>query len=82
MASIIEEIQATWLYDALKIFCISLKKTVVALGKAYEKPMEMKDPHTMTQPQPPSGGGTTCAGGGIVVLGLAWEREKKKRIML
>lgn len=47
---------------------ISLKKTVMALGKAYEKPMEMNDPNTTAHPQPPSGGGTAgglVAGGGI-----------------
>lgn len=35
---------------------ISLKNTVMDLGKAYEKPMEMKAPTTTAQPQPPSGG--------------------------
>ncbi len=47
---------------------MSLKKTVMALGKAYEKPMEMKDASTTAHPQPPSGGGTAgglVAGGGI-----------------
>lgn len=47
---------------------MSLKYTVMALGKAYEKPMEMKDANTTAHPQPPSGGGTAgvlVAGGGI-----------------
>lgn len=47
---------------------MSLKKTVIAFGNAYENPMEMKDPNTTAHPQPPSGGGTAegpAAGGDI-----------------
>lgn len=50
---------------------MSLKNTVMALGKAYEKPMEMKEPKTTAQPQPPSGGATAGGpvdGGGMVEL--------------
>lgn len=48
---------------------MSLKKTVMALGNAYENPMEMKDPNTTAHPQPPSGGGT--AGGLVAGVGIA-----------
>lgn len=39
----------------------------MALGKAYENPMEIKAAPTTTHPQPPSGGGYVGvpAGGGI-----------------
>lgn len=33
-ASMMEEIHATWLYEALKMSWMSLKKTVMALGNA------------------------------------------------
>jgi hypothetical protein len=66
-ASMMEEIQDTWLLEQLKMTSISLKKTVMDLGKAKEKPMEMKAPTTTAQPQPPSGGvypwGPPVAGG-------------------
>ena len=62
-----------------------MKKTVMALGKAYEKPMEMKAPSTTAQPQPPSGGGTAGGpeeGGGITgpdsTFGYHW-REGRRR---
>lgn len=62
-----EEIQDTWLGVASKMTSISLKNTVMDLGKAYEKPMQMKAPNTTAQPQPPSGGvyptGPPTAGG-------------------
>lgn len=67
-ASMMEEIHATWLYEALKMSWMSLKKTVMALGNAYENPMEMNDPKTTAHPQPPSGGATGARhedGGGI-----------------
>ncbi len=47
----------------------------MALGKAYEKPMEMKDANTTAHPQPPSGGGTAeglVAGGGITGPPQRW----------
>lgn len=43
----------------------------MALGNAYENPMEIKDAATTTQPHPPSGGGCSVgppAGGGISAL--------------
>lgn len=55
-ASMMDEIQETWLLLAWKIVSISLKNTVMDFGKAYEKPIEIKAPTTTTQPQPPSGG--------------------------
>ena len=55
-ASMMDDIQDTWLLVQSKMTSISLKKTVMDLGKAYENPMEMKAPATTIQPQPPSGG--------------------------
>lgn len=71
-ASMMEEIQDTWLLEQSKMTSISLKKTVMDLGKAKENPMEMKAPTTTAQPQPPSGGvypwGPPMAGGMAAVL--------------
>lgn len=55
-ANMMEEMRDTWLGVALKMTSISLKNTVMDLGKAYEKPMQIKAPKTTAQPQPPSGG--------------------------
>lgn len=47
----------------------------MALGKAYEKPMEMKDASTTAHPQPPSGGGAAgelVDGGGITGPPQRW----------
>lgn len=64
------------------MFWISLKKTVMAFGKAYENPMEMKDPSTTAHPHPPSGGGTAGLVAGVGITGPTQcrfaERWKKK----
>lgn len=56
MANIIEDTQAISLYDVPKKAWISLKKMAMALGKAYENPIETKAPNNTAHPQPPSGG--------------------------
>lgn len=75
-ANMMEEIQATWLYEASKILWMSLKNTVVAFGKAYENPMEMKAPTTTAQPHPPSGGGTAGGPTGRGITGYHCERHR------
>lgn len=56
-----DEIHATSLYEVLNTNWISLKNTVMALGSAYEKPMEIKAAPITTQPHPPSGGGSVIS---------------------
>lgn len=63
-ANIIDDIHAISLYEVWNISWISLKNTVMALGNAYENPIEIKDAKTTTHPQPPSGG-VCCGATGI-----------------
>lgn len=55
-ASIMEDIHAISLYEVWNISWISLKNTVMALGNAYENPIEINEAKTTTHPHPPSGG--------------------------